>query len=469
MPTVVIPFAGGAYRSLSLPYSAQTTKNLFFEVRQGGRSVAALHGFPGLKDFASTNGQIDRGMCVHNNVLYKVSGSTLYSVSSGGVATSIGGIAGAGQCGMVSDGNYLVITTGSTAYTYNGTTLAAISDTDLETPYTVTYNNSRVIYDGDSGRFCVADVGQPALIDGLNYATAEATPGEVLAVKAHKQYVYILCDSHIEPWFNSGTGSPPYDRVNGGILQIGLAARYSVSSDENFIYFLDSNRVPRRLSGIAAQSIGNPGLANEFRTYSTVSDAKGFCFSMQNDNFYLLTFPTANRTWLYQESINEWVQLTGDVNDGRHRANSYAYCYDKHLVADYDNGQVYEWDFETYSDSGDYVNRERTTQPLHAELISGDLSAKSVFMSRLELVMEAGVGLASGQGVTPQIMMQFSDDGGATWSSELWESCGVMGARYWRAQWFQLGSFNTRIFRFRMTDPVKCSWFGCNADIEVGV
>lgn len=468
MQTVPIPFAGGSYKSLSLPYSAQTTKNLFFEVRQGGRSVAALHGTPGMTLFASTNGQHDRGMFIHAGTLYKVSGTQLYSISAGGTSTLIGSIAGTNQTVMASDGTNLIITTGSTPYYYNGT-LTAITDSDIGTPNTVAFNNSRVLFDGDDGQFVAADLGQPYQADSLNIATAESAPDDTIALAVHKQYLELFGTGTVEPWFNSGTGSPPYDRVNGGVQEVGLAAIHSVAKDENYLYFLDSKLNPRRLSGITLQNIGNPGLANEFHTYSTCADAKGFCFTAQNDNFYVLTFPTANRTWMFQESIGEWVQLTSGVNNARHRANSYVYCYGKHLIADWENGNVYEWDFSTYSDAGDVILRERTTQPLHAELISGNLAAKTVFMSRLELVLEAGVGLATGQGLTPQVMMQFSDDGGATWSSELWETCGVMGARQWRVQWYQLGNFETRVFRFRMTDPVKCAWFSCNADIEVGV
>ena len=469
MSTYPIPFAGGSYKSLSLPYSAQTTKNMFFEVRAGGRSVAALHGMPGLKLFGAAGDGRDRGLCIHKGILYRVTEQSLYSVSSSGVATLVGLISGSNQCVMVSDSNYLVIATGGTAYTYDETTLAEITDTDLESPYTVTYNNSRAIYDGAGSRFCVADVGQPSVIDGLNYATAEASPGQILAVKAHKQYVFVMCSKHIEPWFDSGVGSPPYDRVNGGVMQIGLGARYSVDSDEDYIYFLDNNREPRRLAGITLQNIGNPGLTDEFRQYSTIDDAKGFCFSMQKDRFYVLSFPSANRTWMYQESINEWLQLSHGQDNDRHRANSYAYAYNKHIVADWETGTLYEWDLNTYSDNGDAITRERTTQPLFAAMISPQLAGKEIFMTCLELVIESGVGLATGQGVAPVVMMQFSDDGGATWSGELWESAGVMGARHWRLRWYNLGNFVARVFRFRCTDPVKWSFLSCHADLDVGV
>lgn len=183
----------------------------------------------------------------------------------------------------------------------------------------------------------------------------------------------------------------------------------------------------------------------------------------------MLTFPSADKTWMYQESINEWLQLSSGQSDGRWRGNSFASCYGHSLVADYETGEVFYLDQEYYTDNGELISRERTTQPLHGGIISGSYEGKTVFMSRLELVLEAGIGLATGQGVTPQVMLQWSDDGGFTWSNELWQSAGVMGARYWRVQWFNLGAFTSRAYRFRATDPVKWSWLACNADIEVGI
>lgn len=465
MPTVPIPLAGGTYKSISAAYSAQSTNNLWFESIGGGRSATVMHGFPGLKAFSPDALGVSRGLGVHNGNLFIVAGDSLYSVSSGGVVTFIGAISEAGQCCLVSDGNYLVITTGGDAYYYDGT-LHTITDADLESPNTACFNNSRIIYDGNNGRFCVADVGQPWSIDGLNFATAESAPDGTVAVFDHKQYVYICGTNSIEPWYNSGSGNPPYDRVNGAVMSTGLGAAYSVGKNEGYAYFIDSNGTPKRISGITLDDISDNSIANEIRQYDTYADAVGFCYKLNNENFYQVNFPTANKSWVYQESVNIWSERSS--GSGMHRANSYAKCYGKHLVSDYETGQILELDFETRDDNGEYISRERATQTLHGGMVDPSLEGKPVTMSRLELVLEAGVGVVTGQGETPQVMLQWSDDG-VTWSNELWVSCGAMGKRYWRAQWFCLGQFVSRVYRFRLTDPVKCAWISCNADVEVGI
>jgi len=95
---VDIPIVGPSYANRELPLSAQVTKGLFPEINPESRSIISLHAFPGLKEFATTKVGIDRGMHVANDVPYKISGDTLYSIDSSGIETSRGTIAGTGMC-----------------------------------------------------------------------------------------------------------------------------------------------------------------------------------------------------------------------------------------------------------------------------------------------------------------------------------------------------------------------------------
>ena len=78
----------------------------------------------------------------------------------------------------------------------------------------------------------------------------------------------------------------------------------------------------------------------------------------------------------------------------------------------------------------------------------------------LQLDIEAGVGLDAGvtPGATPQLMLQWSDDGGHTWSHEHWVVAGPIGEYRYRALWRRLGRSRDRVYRIRQTDPVKTAW-----------
>ena len=66
----------------------------------------------------------------------------------------------------------------------------------------------------------------------------------------------------------------------------------------------------------------------------------------------------------------------------------------------------------------------------------------------------------------PRIMLQYSDDGGHTWSEELWMSAGEEGQYAWRAVWRRLGKSRDRVWRVAMSDPVP--WQLLDAYVQLG-
>jgi len=71
-----------------------------------------------------------------------------------------------------------------------------------------------------------------------------------------------------------------------------------------------------------------------------------------------------------------------------------------------------------------------------------------------ELDMEVGVGKEVGQGTEPQVFLQYSDDGGFTWSSEIWLNIGPLGNYRRRVIWRRLGIARDRVWKVSGSDPV---------------
>jgi hypothetical protein len=116
-------------------------------------------------------------------------------------------------------------------------------------------------------------------------------------------------------------------------------------------------------------------------------------------------------------------------------------------VGDRVSGKVYEMSLDFYDDDGDELVWRRVSPHLQDE-------KRLIAYSSFELDLEVGRGLASGQGSDPQIFLRYSDDGGYTWSSELWRSMGKTGAYRQRAIWRQLGRARDRVFEVSGSDPV---------------
>ncbi len=468
MALVPLLITGGTYTQKSKPLSAQVTRN-FWPKRMDDnapKSPYVLESWVGLKNFASIAGSRDRGMAEHLGTLYKVTDTTLYSVDATGTETTLGTIPGTGRAIIEGIGSSVVIVTDGVPYVWNGSTLTTVTDGDLETPNAAAHINNQIIYDGDGGRFVSSDVGDATSINGLNYATAESDADDIVRPWVFNQTLYLFGDKTIEPWWNSGVGNPPFDRIENATIQVGLAAIYSVANTKDFTYFLGDDKQVHALNGVQTQPVTTDALAREFAAYSLVSDAHAISFNLEGQWFYVITFPTANKTWVYPEG-GEWFEWSSGTEGGKSRISSYAFFAGKHLVGDSESGNIYELDRNTYTEDGETIVRIRDTGPLHGGLFQRH--GKPFQINRLELIMETGVGLLSGQGQNPKIVLQISNDGGRTFSEENAAAIGKSGEFQLKVEWHNLGQFEEAIFRFEISDPVFCSIHWAAADIEFGI
>jgi hypothetical protein len=293
----------------------------------------------------------------------------------------------------------------------------------------------------------------------LNYASAESVGDLLICIYAFQQTLYMMGETSIEPYYNSGTGFPPMDRIEGGLIQKGCGARHSVANNDNFVYFLADDRVVYQLAGSQVNPVSSIPISRLFQSYDEVFEAVGFCYTLYGQNFYHITLQ--GRTWVYSESAGAWFELSVGLDDAPYPATSYAYCYQKHLVAA--AGKVYELDDSGLFDTLPIV-RERVTGTINAELLGQEYIGRELFQSRAEIIIK-GIPPVN---TVPKIMLTFSDDAGYTWSNERIITCGALGNYTWKAIAFQLGRFTDRVFKIRIADENRYSLHRMSGDFDVG-
>ena len=287
----------------------------------------------------------------------------------------------------------------------------------------------------------------------------------------HRQ-VYLLGEVTTEVWVDvgntiEGITSFPFQRVAGTTMQHGCAAAYSVARfGESFMFVSRDTR---------GQSIIGAVNGYQFKRLSThaveqslvgvnVSDAVAYTYQLEGHEFYVVTFPQADLTWVFDLATGlwhkwlEWNNLTGYH---RHRSNCGAFFAGYNLVGDYENGKVYALDNTVYTDNGTTIRRLR--RAIH---LTNDLQRQ--FFDEFQIQFQPGVGLPTGQGDNPQAMLRWSNDGGSTWSNEHWVSIGQIGRYQNRAIWRRLGWSRDRIFEVAITDPVKAVIVSANLKASVG-
>lgn len=92
----------------------------------------------------------------------------------------------------------------------------------------------------------------------------------------------------------------------------------------------------------------------------------------------------------------------------------------------------------------------------------------TTFHGFFQLDLETGLGLGSGQGADPMVMLRWSDDGGHTWSHEHWVNAGRQGQYTRRAIWRRLGRSRDRVYEVVMSDPIPWRLLAAYLDVETG-
>lgn len=470
------PFVGASYTARSKTFDAQRCVNLYPEVSQSGpapsKSVAALIGTPGLALWATLAGGTVRGLLRFSQAqAVAVVGANVYLVTTAGVGTLVGTITeGTTPVSMASNGTIVMIVTGPTGYvlTPATATLGPITSSDFHGADVVYFLDGYFVFNKPgTGQFQITGL-YSSSINGLDFATAEGAPDLLITLIVDHRELWLFGENSTEIWFNSGNPDFPFERNQGAFLEVGCAAKYSAAKLDNTVIWLSADErgqgMVMRANGYQPQRISTHALEFAIASYSRIDDAVAWTYQQEGHTFYVLTFPTARKTWAWDASTNLWHERAYRLGDGtlaQHRGLCQMTFAGETLVGDWETGNIYRLDLDTFTDNGAAIARIRACP----HLATGGY--KRQFFTALQIDMEAGVGLAAGQGSDPQAMLRWSNDGGYTWSPEMWASIGRIGEYRRRVRWRRLGHARDRVFEVTITDPVKVVIVGASAEAQM--
>ena len=471
MPFVTVPvnITGPSYQSRSKPLSSQQTVNWYQQFNEGGKESYVLMPFPGLETKGNAAGK-DRGFHRMAEILYQVKGTSLYEIDKLGNHTLRGTIPGTKRCIIADDGiNMFIVVPNEKVWQYTTDTNAVseVTNVNITKALSVDFFNNQFIYTF-ADFSTVSDVGNGAEATGLNRIGEETLPDAMVRDFVFDEVIYRCGVRSIVGWYNSGVGSPPIDKLQGRIFNVGLSAPYSIAkTDEAFYWLGDDNAIYRAQAG-TKERISSDAISNAISKFSVIDDAIGFTYTFEGQNFYTITFPSENQTFTVSESLGEngWFELSSGIKDGKWQGSSIISAYSKNYVADGDNGNVYLLDLDTYENNGESIKRTRVTSNIDARLVGGALG-DAVTMSSVIISMETGVGLIVGQGDNPRIIVEASYDGGRTWAAGAWPKVGRLGEFVLKVKWDNMKTFYDCMLRISSTDPVNYSVYSANIDLKL--
>jgi hypothetical protein len=458
-----LSLVGPSYQSRSLPFSCQRTINLYPERAEAeARDALVMFGTPGTVQWVDIGGSSGcRGALYMDGRIYAVIGTTLYSIIANGTYTSLGTIGGTDRLSMAGNGFDVCIVSrdaGSFIYSLSGG-LVQITSAGFQPSQGVAFINQRFVHVKQSSQqYFWSALADGATYDALNVNSAEANPDLIVGNLADNGEVWLFGEFNAEVHSNTGDPANPFQRINGAILQKGIYSRDVCARMANTVFWLGNDGVVYAAQGYQPQRISTHAIETQLNE-SDKTGAYALTYSQEGHNFFVLTLPAADLTFVYDSTIGQWHERSSRINqqDGYWRPSHIVEAFGRLYVFDSFSGRVGYLDLDTYTEFGEPIISTRISMVYSA-------NAKPVLMSCLQVIAETGVGLENGD--DPMILMSYSDDGGRTYSNDREGSLGAIGQYRKRVKWNRLGRFYQRVVRLRISAPVRRAIISAEAEVE---
>ena len=466
-------FIGPSYTLDSASIDSQRCVNLYPKMNEFGfgksGEVASLMGTPGLRKALTLPTSPFRGIYrATNGFLYAVGGDKLYLISSSEAATELGTLATTtGAVSFSDNGSTLVLVDGPNGYwhTLSSSIITKFTGSAWRGSSTVNYIDGYFLFNDPATDIFYISSLDGIELDALDFSTSDGAPDNLLTTQVNHREIWLFGSDSIEGWYNSGNADFPFQRIGSGFIEVGCAAAFSVAKIDKTTLWLGQSKEGRGIvyaaQGFSPQRISTHAVELAIQSYGDISDAKAWTYQENGHSFYVLNFTNANTTWVYDLTTRLWHERAYLEKGAfqRHRADGHAFAYGKHYVGDYENGNIYELSSSVYLDDTQEIRRERIAPHLSE-------STLRIVHNSFELELESGVGITTGQGSSPQVMLQFSDDGGFSWSNEKWANAGAKGQKRKRVIWRCLGASRDRVYKIAISDPVKVALIGAELKLE---
>lgn len=457
-----IPFIGPSYDVEAVSFDCQRSINLYPILSESGTSkgVAALRKTPGLSLFATaTGGPIRGGIASTSGRSFVVSAQYFVEVNADGSTTNWGTLNTQSIRVSIAENNtQIMVVDGLNGWIFNKTTNAWTQITDPDFPVTsfVTHQDGYfIVVKDDTQQFWISALGDGLSWDALDFTTVESCPDNLTAVVSNNGNLWCFGNRSFEVYQNTGNANFPFERLQGAIGLIGCEAPFTIQKFNNSLAWLGTDEQGQGVvwyaNGYQNQRISTAAIERKIASVGNFTQAYAFVYHEQGHLFYCLQIQGLDTTLCYDAQTQMWherMYKNTETNEmERHRASCVFFFNKKNYVGDRVDGRIYQMSLDFYDDAGDEQVWIRVSPHQQGE-------KELLTYASFELDVEVGGGLASGQGSDPQIFLQYSDDGGKTYSKELWRSLGKIGEYYTRVIWRQLGVARDRVFLVSGSDPV---------------
>jgi hypothetical protein len=359
-----------------------------------------------------------------------------------------------------------------------GGVVTSVTITTPGTGYIAGDTVSASIAGGSGFEYTVATVGGTAF-DPTDIATKSTAPDPIVTLIVMHAEIWLLGTQTTEIWYNAGASDFTFQIFPGIFIEHGCIAPYSVAKQDLNIYWLSTDKQGQGIvikgNNYAAHRISTYAIEQEFAQYGKLSDAIGWTYQQLGHTYYVLTFPGADKTWVWDENTQLWherASLQTTVNqelvlDGNLHGifyNCSGVCGGLVYVGDR-IGNIWLLDTNNYTENNIAIPRIRS----FPHLLN---SQKRVSYKQFIADMECGTddSTVTNDGTSsahpPTVQLRMSDDRGKTYGNYVSQSMGALGKYLTNIQWRRLGMARDRVFELSWSTPTKTALSGAWVEFE---
>lgn len=440
------------------------------DVGPEGKVPKAIYSSDGLQGFCLLQGVASNLGCraalnLDDLALYVVAGTALYKVLANGSQTLIGSMNISTTAPVFMERNRRVpadigiVCDGLMFYCRNDV-LAQVTDSDLLAPTSLAFSDGYLGITTALNEWQISAIDDASSWDGLDFATADGDPDALFRIFALQALFFLFGAASAEVWQDNGGADFAYARAF--VIPLGIFGANSIARiGETFAWVAHDKTVRRYDGGDTATIISEPDVEADIQAVEDPTTIRASSWIGYGRSFYMLTTP--DWTWVFDNKKQRWHERISYGQDNWRIAFVVSFGT-KQIAGDAQTGALFEMGPQFLDDAG---------EPLISMIIPPRVAAFPKRLTHNALYLDVQKGVGTGQGnpedVDPEIMVEWSDDGGETFKTQRQLKLGQQGKNMTRVRTHRLGqsSENGRDYRFSWSAKVRRAMYAIYADITL--